>query len=259
MRSVSPARGGAARPSEGGEFEIGYVEVDSGEQRAALAAVWGVPFEACLPVRGFPSYKGQRNLVGRWWTSTTGCHVGYESWLERDRLMLLDFDPEVVGVAAQPFWLFWETAEGKRRSHAPDYFARLADGSGLVLDCRPLDRIQPRDADAFAATRRACAEVGWGYEVAGAPDPVRMANVRWLSGYRHPRHYRPEVAEAVEAASGGGAELSAVAESAGDPIAVLPVLFHLLWCGRLVADLSIPLSPVSEVVVAGPVGCSAAR
>jgi hypothetical protein len=23
--------------------------------------------------------------------------VGYESWLERDRLALLDFDPEVVG------------------------------------------------------------------------------------------------------------------------------------------------------------------
>jgi hypothetical protein len=28
--------------------------------------------------------------------------VGYESWLERDRLILLDFDPEVVGIASQP-------------------------------------------------------------------------------------------------------------------------------------------------------------
>jgi hypothetical protein len=27
--------------------------------------------------------------------------VGYESWLERDQLMLLDFDPAVVGIASQ--------------------------------------------------------------------------------------------------------------------------------------------------------------
>jgi hypothetical protein len=33
-------------------------------------------------------------------------HVGYESWLERDHLMLLDYDPDVVGIASQPFWLF---------------------------------------------------------------------------------------------------------------------------------------------------------
>ena len=31
--------------------------------------------------------------------------------------MLLDFDPDVVGIAAQPFWLLWTTPEGKRCSH----------------------------------------------------------------------------------------------------------------------------------------------
>lgn len=55
--------------------------------------------------------------------------VGYESWLERDRVMLLDFSPEVVAFSSQPFWLTW-SAGRKRRRHAPDYFARLADGTG---------------------------------------------------------------------------------------------------------------------------------
>jgi len=45
-----------------------------------------VPFESYAPVRGFPSYKGQRHHAGRWWTATTGTPVGYESWLERDRV-----------------------------------------------------------------------------------------------------------------------------------------------------------------------------
>ena len=30
--------------------------------------------------------KGQRHLSGLWWSATTGGHVGFESWLERDLL-----------------------------------------------------------------------------------------------------------------------------------------------------------------------------
>lgn len=40
------------------------------------------------------------------------------------------------------------------------------------------------------------------------------------------------------------------AEAVGDPIAVLPVLFHLLWRQDLVADLSIPLHPSMTVTTA---------
>jgi len=39
-------------------------------------------------------------------------------------------------------------------------------------------------------------------------------------------------------------------EAAGDPIAVLPVLFHLLWCQDLTVDLSVPLHDGSRVRIA---------
>jgi hypothetical protein len=77
--------------------------------------------------------------------------VGYESWPERDHVMLLDFDPAVVGMASQPFWLSWLTAERVRR-HLPDYFVRIEDGSAVVVDVRPDERIEARDAQAFAVT-----------------------------------------------------------------------------------------------------------
>ena len=80
----------------------------------------------------------QRHLSGLWWSATTGGHVGFESWLERDHLVALDFDRSVAGIASQPFWLYWTGPEGKRVLHAPDYFARRADGSAVVLDCRHL-------------------------------------------------------------------------------------------------------------------------
>lgn len=195
-------------------------------RREPLSGCWNVAFERVAPVRGFASFRGQRNRPGLWWFATTGEHVGHESWLERDRLMALDADPEVVGVAAQPMWLRWTDAEsGRLVRHAPDYFARRADGTGLVIDVRPDHRIGDQDAAVFAATARLCAEVGWEYQRAGEFGPVRPANLRWLSGYRHPRFAQPQLAARLAKMFDEGAPLLGGATAAGDPVAVLAVLF----------------------------------
>jgi hypothetical protein len=89
-----------------------------------------------LPVRQFRSRNGQGHLSGLWWCATGG-QVGYESWLERDHITVLDFDAAVLGIAPQPFWLRWSDESGSRVWHAPDYFARCADRSSVVVDCRP--------------------------------------------------------------------------------------------------------------------------
>jgi hypothetical protein len=231
-------------------FELDFVDVAGLRRREGLRVCSGVAFEDAAPVRAFRWSKGQRSFAGWWWSSTTGRHVGYESWLERDHLMLLDFDPGVVAVASQPWWVFWTNERGQVRSHVPDYFARRVDADALVLDCRPAGRITPKDAARFDATRRACEQVGWRYHVVGASDPIVTANVRWLSGYRHPRHELADVAAALRHAFGEKTGLMAGAESAGDPIAVLPVLFHLLWRHELEADLSVPLHPDTVVATA---------
>jgi hypothetical protein len=237
---------GGVTEAPAADFEVGFVGPDGRQVRVGLAEALPVRFEQVAPARSFPSYKRQRHFPGLWWTATVGAHVGYESWLERDHLMLLDFDPGVVGIASQPFWLFW-TEGDKRRSHAPDYFARRVDGTAVVVDCRPLDRIKPRDAVAFETTKRACQDVGWDYELVGSPDPVVTANVRWLAGYRHPRHL-VEVAALLREVFTDPAPLMSGAHEAGDPIAVLPVLFHLMWRQELVADLSRPLHADTVVV-----------
>ena len=163
---------------------IGFVDAEGVERQELLADVADLRFEAGRPVRSFPSYRGQRNWPGWWWSATTGALVGCESWLERDHAMALDFDDGVVAFASQPFWLLMQV-DGKLRSHAPDYFARHRDGSVTVLDCRPDDRIGPRDAAVFGQTARVCEQVGWSYRRAGALPAVEAANLRWLSGYRH--------------------------------------------------------------------------
>ena len=156
-------------------------------------------------------------------------------------VMALDFDPTVVGIASQPFWLSWRDEAGKLISHAPDFFARRADGTSVVVDCRPVERRKPRDAAKFEATARACAMVGWNYRLVGVPDPIVTANLRWLAGYRHPRHDLPDVREVLRRVFVTPTPLMAGTAAAGDPIAVLPVLFHLLWRGVLAVDVSVPL------------------
>ncbi|MGW7258018.1 hypothetical protein [Streptomyces sp. NPDC054834] len=66
-------------------------------------------------------------FAGWYYTVTARDHVGYESWLERDRLILLDRDPQVRAISSQPFWLHWHDGRRHRR-HAPDHFVRLAAG-----------------------------------------------------------------------------------------------------------------------------------
>jgi hypothetical protein len=71
-----------------------------GEARISLAEAANADLEHAQPVRQFASYRGQRHFPGWYWSATTGGHVPYESWLERDHALLLDFDQRVVGLAA---------------------------------------------------------------------------------------------------------------------------------------------------------------
>jgi hypothetical protein len=59
--------------------------------------------------------------------------VGFESWLERDQVMMLDFSPEVVAFSSQPFWLTWPEG-GKVRRQRP----------GLLRQARGLHRAGDR-------------------------------------------------------------------------------------------------------------------
>ncbi len=222
----------------------------SGEPCIVPAAGAGdLRLEEAKPARAIPSYRGQRNFPGYWWSATTGRHVVFESWLERHHLMAADRAADVVGLSSQPCLLVWWDGR-RRRRHAPDLFLRHADDTATVLDCRPTRRRDERFATGAAVTAAWCAAIGWSYAVAGEPDPVPAANLRWLAGYRHRRFDDPLLTPAVLTAYADSAPLLAGARMVGDEIAVLPLVYHLLWTGRLRCDERRPLT-LATVVDAG--------
>ncbi|WP_327146897.1 TnsA-like heteromeric transposase endonuclease subunit [Nocardia sp. NBC_01327] len=201
-------------------FEVEFV-TGSGERRQMRWQSFPpVAGEIAGPVRSFSSYRGQKNFPGWYWSATLGRRVGFESWVERDHLVALDFDPAVSDVVSQPFTLLWDAGSGRSRRHTPDFLVRLDSGRTLVLDSRPLERIKDRDRDAFAATARACGDVGWEYAVWDRLDPVPTANHRWLGGYQHPRCFDERVARDLLRVFARPQQLLDGAEAAGDTVAL---------------------------------------
>ncbi|MDF3292445.1 TnsA-like heteromeric transposase endonuclease subunit [Streptomyces silvisoli] len=210
-----------------------------------------------LPVREFRSYRGRRHYSGWFWSASMGRLVVYESRLELARLLLADFDRSVVAFAAQPFQLVGEDG-GRVRRHVPDVLLMHADGSVTVVDVKASSRLEdPLVVAQFAWTGRLCAERGWRFEVWSGVDPRYLENVRFLAGYRRrsliDEGLVPAVLECVgdQQTIGGIERVLAGAHAA--PL-VRPVVLHLLWSGRLVADLSSPLGTATAVRQAGEAG-----
>ena len=100
----------AGRPSRG-RLEVGYVTGDGapfgGAGRGAGVAVRVFHAGAAVRRPEGPAPSERAVVVG---DDRRAC--GFESWLERDHLMLLAFDPDVAGIASQPFWLRWPGETG---------------------------------------------------------------------------------------------------------------------------------------------------
>jgi hypothetical protein len=229
-----------------GGIQLVYAD-DCDRQRAvSLEDAALLDFGTVKPFRKPPAYRGQRNFPGWWWSATTRSHVVYESWLERHHIIEADRDARVTGISGQPFQLTWP--EGKKQMrHVPDLFSQMLEGEGVVTDCRPIDKMDKDFRHKAAVTAAACRIIGWDYRVVGEPDPVWAANLRWLSGYRHPRFGDERLEELLLTIFARPQPLAQAARQAGDPIRVRPVLFHLLWRGRLSADLGHPLGETTVV------------
>jgi hypothetical protein len=81
------------------------------------------------------------------------------------------------------------------------------------------------------------------------------ANVAWLARYRHPRCAGPPgLASLLLEIFAGPGPLMAGAAAAGDPMAVLPSLFHLMWRQALTADLTARLTAETPVVAGAAPG-----
>jgi hypothetical protein len=98
-----------------GPFEA-RVRVGGNEVRGCLADLSLDLLRHCEPVRSPGVSQRQRHMPGRWFSTTAGRYLEYESLLERDWMLLMDFDREVEWICEQPLRLGCSSFEGTRRA-----------------------------------------------------------------------------------------------------------------------------------------------
>ena len=204
------------------------------------------------PWRTTRSARGQAHYPGWYWSATTGSHVIYESRLELARLLLADFDPDVTAIAAQPFLLRAQVS-GRACRHVPDFLLVHADRTVQVVNVKPAARLaDPAVAEALAWPGELFDGRGWGHEIWTGADPVLLANVRFLAGYRRPGMPPDAVTAAVLGEIRPGERLGQLLDRLERawprPLAKAAVL-RLMWQRRVSTDLSRPLDAGSIVEV----------
>lgn len=218
--------------------DSGGVVVDSDLRSVSAAAL-----AASLPWRTFRWHRGQAHYSGWYWAATMSRHVVYESRLELARLLLADFDPQVMTVAAQPFYLT-ACVDGRERNHVPDFLLVGSDAVVTVVNVKPADRLaDPKVAAALAWAGAVFAERGWRHEIWTGTSGVLLANVRFLAGYRNPARLDTGLVSVLTETMEEPIRLGEVEQAWRDRSEeARAAALHLLWSGVLRADLSVPLS-----------------
>lgn len=144
----------------------------------------------CLaPVR--PLRMSRRALTGRITVDGTE-RAGFESSLERDWLICLDFDPAVSLIREQPFSILYD-ANGRELRYTPDILAQYLypgrDPIVIVYEVKPIENLaqdfltfRPRFKQAVAA----CRDVGWRFKIV-TEKHIRtpfLKNAKFLRKYR---------------------------------------------------------------------------
>nr|WP_243849084.1 TnsA endonuclease N-terminal domain-containing protein [Xanthomonas sp. CFBP 8151] len=207
----------------------------------------------------------RRSLTGRV-TLGDGGVAAFESSLERDWLLALDFDPRVLAIQVQPFSLQYEHQAATRR-YTPDVRADYSLASGmatLVYEVKPHGELQenwsvyrPR----FKAAVRYCRSHGWRFKVV-TERHIRTAlldNAKFLRRYRLLPEQDLYVQQLLYTLRALGmttpqALLAAAYWTEESRMAALPMLWKLIATRRLGTDLQMPLTMSAPIWLPGSGG-----
>lgn len=82
-----------------------------------------------------------KRKIGYTYSSVSGSYpfrseksISFESTLERDLLVLLEYDPRVVDVIEQPVTIEYENSNGRKVTYTPDYLVHYRTASSLFIN-----------------------------------------------------------------------------------------------------------------------------
>ncbi len=213
------------------------------------------------PMRDIKSNK--RSLTGRLRVAT-GAGVSFESSLERDWLICLDFHPDIKLILEQPMTICYDS--GGARRYTPDMLARYekADGQShvIVYEVKPLEELRKSWATyrpRFCAAVSFCRDRAWRFKIV-TEKHIRtpfLDNAKFLRKYRSnaiQELYRDQLLYSLRAL-GPTTPQALLAFSYLQferKMAALSELWRMVAIGEICTDLSQPITMSSTIWVGQP-------
>ena len=202
-----------------------------------------------MPVRKIP--KNHLVVTGRHASAKSVGDADFESLLEAEHLILLDFDQAVRSYEVQPVSI---GVPAKKTTYVPDVLAHFHPGANGAQRASELIEVKPKALlkkyrtefkPKFKAARAFAEERGWRFVIKSEREirTQRLENLKFLRRYRS-IHVEPDALDWITrrlAEVGGRASeaqlLGADAVGIEDRLRLLPALWHLVVKGRLVVNL----------------------
>src|SRR6266481_2939648 len=210
-----------------------------------------------MPVRKIP--KSYISVTGTFSSAKNGKSLGYESLLERDLMILLEFDDSVQSFEEQPVKIPLVINGKKLKSYVPDilihHFPTPAGATwrpvlGEVKDTNDLKKHQAEYAPKFEAAVRYAEERGWEWRIFTEKN-IRtpyLDNLKFLREY-HSSEPAPALLQEVisffqnlRGTITVAALLQKLCVTEESTLYTAPAIWHLLATKRITADLKTPLS-----------------
>lgn len=215
-----------------------------------------------MPVRTIP--KNSRSLTGKVIDFRSHRAVSFESALERDFYVLLDFDPAVAYFEEQPVTIAYQEPIGVRRTYTPDVLVhyrpeliRQCQHRSVLYEIKYRDDLRAHWQDyrsKFKVARRYARTQGWVFRLV----TEREIRTPYLKNVTFLRQYQARELEGGDrhrildllAKQGETSPETLLASSSADRCEharLLPVLWALIATREVGADLTVPLTMHSSI------------
>lgn len=208
-----------------------------------------------MPVRKIP--KNYRSVTGRFYSVKNNRLIAFESTLERDFFLSLEFDNNVEFYEEQPLVISTEV-EGRVARYTPDCLAQHFDGSETLYEVKyvaDLEKDAEELAPRFAMAERYVSERNMNFSVVTELDirGTKLENQRFIYGYSSPPQDFDNLQHDVIGTLGKPLPLDSLlsmlsAERMRQAV-YIPAIWHLVFTDVLTIDIEIPITPKTIIQV----------
>lgn len=197
----------------------------------------------------------RRSMAGQ--IEAKGATIDYESSLERDFVLLADWDHDVCAIVAQPLRLDFMDRTGRKRRYTPDFLVTRRDGARSLHEVKYWNDLKDNWLEFKPKFQHAIEwceqrQMTFHIETDRRIRTTQLANIRLLRPYRSRDNEAPTIRKSLldAAKQAKSTTIGALIETLGiteSPAVVVTSLWSLIATESLTADLSKPLGPTSII------------